>query len=85
MEKFVKYIVQNLVDNPDEVEIKEVQGTNTLILELRAAQEDYGKIIGKKGKTITAIRTLVMAVASRNKIHVTLEIVEGGNKKPEKN
>ena len=80
MKEFVEYIVKNLVDNPDKVRIAEVGGTHTLILELTVEQSDIGKIIGKKGKTINAIRTLLMSVASRNGIRVNLEILEEGAK-----
>ncbi len=76
MKEFVEYIVKNLVDNPDKVRITEVGGTHTLIIELAVDKGDIGKIIGKKGKTINAIRTLLMSVASRNKIRVSLEIIE---------
>lgn len=76
MKEFVEYIIKNLVDNPDAVNIKEVGGTNTIILELSVEKADIGKVIGKKGKTINAIRTLLMSVASRNNIRVSLEIIE---------
>ena len=76
MKEFVAYIVKNLVDNPDKVRINEVGGTQTLIIELAVEKDDIGKIIGKKGKTINAIRTLLMSVASRNGIRVNLEIIE---------
>lgn len=76
MKDFVAYIVKNLVDNPDKVRINEIGGTHTLILELTVDKADIGKIIGKQGKTINAIRTLMMSVASRNGIRVTLEIIE---------
>lgn len=76
MKDFIEYIVKNLVDNPDEVRINEIGGTHTLILELGVAKADIGKIIGKRGKTINAIRTLLMSVASRNGLRVTLEILE---------
>ena len=78
MKEFVAYIVKNLVDHPDKVKIKEVGGTQTLIIELAVEKSDIGKIIGKKGKTINAIRTLLMSVASRNGIRVNLEIIEDG-------
>ena len=81
MKEFVAYIVKNLVDNPDKVKINEVGGTQTLIIELAVEKSDIGKIIGKKGKTINAIRTLLMSVASRNGIRVNLEIIE--DDKPE--
>jgi len=76
MKEFVEYIVKNLVDNPDKVRINEIGGTHTLIIELGVEKADIGKIIGKKGKTINAIRTLLMSVASRNGLRVNLEIIE---------
>lgn len=78
MKDFVAYIVKNLVDHPDAVKINEVGGTHTIILELSVEKSDIGKIIGKKGKTINAIRTLLMSVASRNGLRVNLEILEEG-------
>lgn len=76
MKEFVEYIVKNLVDNPEKVKITEIGGTHSLILELSVEKSDIGKIIGKKGKTINAVRTLLMSVASRNGIRVSLEILE---------
>ncbi len=84
MKEFVAYIVKNLVDNPDKVEIKEVGGTHTIILELSVEKSDIGKIIGKRGKTINAIRTLLMSVASRNGLRVNLEIIEEEEEEEEK-
>ena len=78
MKEFVEYIVKNLVDNPDKVQINEIGGTHTLIIELRVDKADIGKIIGKRGKTINAVRTLLMSVASRNGMRVNLEILEEG-------
>ena len=80
MKEFVEYIVKNLVDYPDKVRINEVGGTHTLIIELAVEKSDIGKIIGKKGKTINAIRTLLMSVASRNGLRVNLEIIEDDKK-----
>src|SRR5690606_42146301 len=76
MKEFIEYIDKNLVDHPDQVRINEIGGTHTLIIELSVEKSDIGKIIGKKGKTINAIRTLLMSVASRNGIRVNLEILE---------
>lgn len=76
MKEFVSYIIKNLVDNPDKVTVNEIGGTNTLIIELSVDPSDVGKIIGKKGKTINAIRTLLQSVAARNGLRVTLEILE---------
>ena len=78
MKEFVAYIVKNLVDHPEKVRINEVGGTQTLIIELTVEKSDIGKIIGKEGRTINAIRTLLMSVASRNGIRVSLEIIEEG-------
>lgn len=80
MKEFVAYIIKNLVDHPEEVRINEIGGTQTLIIEVSVAKSDIGKIIGKKGKTINAIRILLMSVASRNGIRVTLEILEDGQR-----
>ncbi len=76
MKEFIEYIVKNLVDHPEKVQINEIGGSHTLIIELRAEKSDIGKIIGKKGKTINAIRTLLMSVASRNGLRVNLEILD---------
>ncbi|MCF7806474.1 MAG: KH domain-containing protein [Simkaniaceae bacterium] len=76
MKEFVEYIVKNLVDHPDKVSINEVGGTQSFIVELSVEKSDIGKIIGKRGKTINAIRTLLMSVASRNGLRVSLEILE---------
>ena len=83
MKDFVAYIVKNLVDYPDQVKITEIAGTHTVILELSVEKSDIGKIIGKRGKTINAIRTLLMSVASRNGIRVNLEILEEEEKEKE--
>ncbi len=79
MKEFVEYIIKNLVAHPDHVKINEIGGTHTLIIELSVEKSDIGKIIGKKGRTINAIRTLLMSVASRNGIRVNLEILEENN------
>lgn len=76
MKDFLAYIIKNLVDQPEEVHIKEVQGTNTIIYELTVSKADIGKIIGKEGRTIKAIRTLLVSIASRNNVKVSLEIME---------
>ncbi len=62
--------------------INEIGGTHTLIIELGVEKSDIGKIIGKRGKTINAIRTLLMSIASRNGIRVNLEIIEDETGEP---
>ncbi|MDX8431206.1 MAG: KH domain-containing protein [Candidatus Algichlamydia australiensis] len=82
MKEFVEYIIKNLVDNPDSVKINEIGGSQTKIIELSVEKADIGKIIGKKGKTINAIRTLLMSVASRAGVRVNLEILEKEEETP---
>ena len=76
MKELVQFIAQQLVNNPDAVEVKETQGETASMLELRVAKEDLGRVIGKQGRTAKSIRTIVNAVAARQNLKVTLEIVE---------
>ena len=76
MKELVAYLAKSLVNNPDEVEVSEIQGETAAILELRVAKEDLGRIIGKQGRTAKSIRTLLNAAASRTNRKVVLEIVE---------
>jgi predicted RNA-binding protein YlqC (UPF0109 family) len=76
MKDLVLYLAKSLVNHPDDVEVKEIQGETAAILELRVAKEDLGRIIGKQGRTAKSIRTLLNAVASRTNRKVVLEIVE---------
>jgi len=74
--ELIKLIASSLVDKPEEVEIQEVYGDSTTVYELKVAQEDLGKIIGKQGKTAKAIRVLLGAVAAKEKRRAVLEIIE---------
>jgi len=76
MKELVKRIVQSLVDNPEQVEVSEVDGDRTLILQVSVAKVDIGKVIGKQGRTAQAIRDLLRAVSGRVKKHIVFEIVE---------
>ena len=77
MEKeLVEFVVKSLVDNPDEVSVNKVEGEKSTILELRVAQDDVGKVIGKQGKIARALRTVVRAAATKEKKKVTVEIVQ---------
>ena len=69
-------IVKSLVDKPDEVDLQEVIGEKTTVLELRVAKEDLGKVIGKQGKTARAMRTILNATATKLKKWAVLEIIE---------
>ena len=69
-------MVKALVDKPDEVSLREVEGEKTTVLELRVAKEDLGKGIGKQGKTAKAMRTILNATATKLKKRAVLEIIE---------
>ena len=72
----VQFLAQRLVNDPDAVEVKETHGDTASVLELRVAKEDLGRVIGKQGRTVNAIRTILNAVASRTNRKVVLEIIE---------
>ena len=76
MKDLIKRIVQALVDNPEQVEVSEVESGRTLILEIRMAKEDIGKVIGKQGRTAQAIRTILRAASGKLKKHIIFEILE---------
>lgn len=76
MGELVEFIAKALVDNPDEVRVSEVEGSQSVIIELRVAQEDMGKVIGKQGRIAKAIRTVVKAAAIKNDKRVVVEIIQ---------
>ena len=76
MKDLIKYISQALVDNPDQVEVTEVIGEQTSVIELRVAKEDLGKVIGKQGRTAKAIRTILSATSAKTHKRAVLEIIE---------
>lgn len=76
MKELIRFLVAALVDHPEEIELNEVEGGRTTILELKVHPDDIGKVIGRQGKTANALRTLLMAHASRERKRVVLEIVE---------
>ena len=76
MKDLIKYIAQALVDNPDKVEVSEVHGEQTSVIELRVAKEDLGKVIGKQGKPAKAMRTILSASSAKVHKRTVLEIIE---------
>jgi predicted RNA-binding protein YlqC (UPF0109 family) len=76
MKELVRSIAQALVDRPDEVEVTEVEGEKTTVLELKVANTDLGKVIGRQGRTARAMRTIVNAAATKLKKRAVLEILE---------
>lgn len=76
MGELVKTIAQALVDHPEEVRVNEVEGTQSVIIELKVASDDMGKVIGKQGRIAKAIRTVVKAAATRENKRVVVEIIQ---------
>ncbi|MBT8042212.1 MAG: KH domain-containing protein [Kiritimatiellales bacterium] len=76
MKQVIETIAKSLVDVPGEVEITEIDGEKTIILELRCNAKDVGKIIGKSGKTVGAIRTILSSMASKQGRKAILEVVD---------
>jgi len=76
MKELIYEIAKALVDLPDQVIVREVEGEKTTVLELSVAKEDLGKVIGKQGKTARAMRTILNAYATKLKKRAVLEIIE---------
>ena len=76
MKDLVEYIAKALVDNPDEVQVSEVIGEQTSVLELKVAKDDLGKVIGKQGRSARAMRTILSAASTKLQKRTVLEIIE---------
>ena len=76
MKELIEQIAKALVDNPDQVTVRAIEGEQTTVLELRVAQSDLGKVIGKQGRTARSIRTILSASGMKLKKRFTLEILE---------
>jgi uncharacterized protein len=76
LKEVIETIAKALVDYPDEVAVKEIEGETTTVLELRVAPQDLGKVIGKQGRTARAMRTLLRAAGMKLKKRFVLEIQE---------
>lgn len=76
MKKIIQIIARALVDQPESVVVAEIAGTYVTIIELSVAREDIGKIIGKQGRTASALQTILNAVSSKAKKRSRLEIIE---------
>ncbi len=76
MKELLTYVARHLVDVPDDVSVTEIEKDDELLLELRVAQQDMGKVIGRHGRIAKEIRTLVKSVGSRQNKKVTVEIVD---------
>ena len=76
MQQLLHTIVKALVDYPEAVEVTQVDGETTCILEIRVAPEDIGKVIGRQGRNIASLRTLLHAIGAKEKKHILLEVLE---------
>ena len=72
----VDYLARGLVDNPEQVEVEEIEEPDALVFELKVAEEDLGKVIGKQGRTAKALRTILSAASAKSRRRVILEILE---------
>ena len=77
LRELVDYLARGLVDHPEEVEVEEIEEQDALVFELKVAEKDLGKVIGKQGRTAAALRTLASTAGEREGKQVTLEIREG--------
>jgi predicted RNA-binding protein YlqC (UPF0109 family) len=76
MKKLIEYIAKALVDNPEAVQVNEVEGEQTSVIELKVSKEDLGKVIGRQGRTARAMRTILNAASTKLRKRSVLEILE---------
>lgn len=76
MKEFVEYIVKNLVDKPENVAVKCYEAEKEVVVEVRVDSEDVGKVVGRKGLTIKALRTIIVTACARLGHRVIVELVE---------
>jgi predicted RNA-binding protein YlqC (UPF0109 family) len=77
MKEFIEYIVKQLVDKPEHVKVEETNSDqNTFEIKIEVDKNDIGKVVGKQGKNVNALRTLLTAVAAKEKHRATLQVVE---------
>ena len=76
MKELIEFIAKSLVDNPEEVEVSEIEGKQTSIIELKVAKEDLGQVIGKQGRIAWAMRAILSAASAKLKKRSVLEILE---------
>ncbi len=76
MKEILETVIRNLVSEPESISINEVQGEQSVVFEIRVAEKDMGKVIGKEGKVAKAIRTIIKAVAAKEDKRVTVEFID---------
>ena len=76
LKELIEYVGKSLVDMPDEVQVNEIEGEQTTVIELKVDKTDLGKVIGKQGRTARALRTILNAASTKLKKRSVLEIIE---------
>ena len=76
MEEFIAYMIRNLVDFPDDVKVHIFEGLKSFAVEIQVHDDDVAKLVGRQGKTIKALRQIVMTAAARINKKISLEIVQ---------
>ncbi|MDJ0762853.1 MAG: KH domain-containing protein [Myxococcota bacterium] len=76
MKDLIEFMAKALVDNPDQVEVREIEGEQSSVIELRVSREDLGKVIGKQGRTARAMRTILSAASTKLRKRAVLDIIE---------
>ena len=76
LKELVRYIAMSLVENPEAVEVAEIEGEQTSVIELKVAKEDLGKVIGREGRTAKAMRVILNAASTRQNKRAMLEILD---------
>jgi predicted RNA-binding protein YlqC (UPF0109 family) len=76
MKELIEQIAKAIVEKPEAVQVRDIEGENAVVIELRVAKEDIGKVIGKNGKTITAMRTILNATRAQKRKRQVLEVIE---------
>jgi predicted RNA-binding protein YlqC (UPF0109 family) len=76
MKELIEQIVKAIVEKPEDVQVKAIEGEHAVVIELRVAKDDIGKVIGKQGKTITAMRTILNATRAQKQKRQVLEVIE---------
>ncbi|MDF2549784.1 MAG: hypothetical protein K0S07_851 [Chlamydiales bacterium] len=76
MREFIEYLIKNLVDQPEFVDVRCLEGQKGYVVEVKVSEKDIGKVVGKNGNTIKALRTIAAMVGSRIGKHIRLELID---------
>ena len=76
MKELIEQIARTIVEKPDEVQVRAIEGEHAVVIELRVDRDDIGKVIGKQGRTITALRTILNAARTQKEKRQILEVIE---------